>query len=307
MHLDKIEYAGWEDCLRLRNGRVELVTTTVVGPRIIRFGFTGQQNLLKEEPDQSGLRGGGEWRIYGGHRLWHAPENEQRTYVPDNQPVPYQVSDGRLILTPPVEQATGIQKEIHIRPLEIEGGFEITHRMWNHNPWTIEFSVWALTVMAPSGVAILPHPPRRPWPEQLLPSHGLVLWSYTDMADPRWTWGEKFILLRQDVTRPASLKLGMISPPGWLAYALGNHLFLKQIASPMEGVYPDLGSAVEVFTNDRFLELETLSPLTRVEPGNSVTLVERWYLLEDVNPPTSEQAVETEILPRIQALLKLDE
>ncbi|MCJ7665262.1 MAG: DUF4380 domain-containing protein, partial [Actinobacteria bacterium] len=81
------KFGGWENCLRLENDEIELVATTDVGPRIIRLGFKGGQNLFKEFGDQLGKTGGDQWRIYGGHRLWHAPEAVPRTYFPDNKPV----------------------------------------------------------------------------------------------------------------------------------------------------------------------------------------------------------------------------
>ena len=45
--VEKIEYKGWHNCYRVSNGEVELVVTGDVGPRIIRFGFVGGQNLLR--------------------------------------------------------------------------------------------------------------------------------------------------------------------------------------------------------------------------------------------------------------------
>ncbi len=42
------EYRGWSNCHRVTNGRVELIATGDVGPRIIRFGFTGGANLFGE-------------------------------------------------------------------------------------------------------------------------------------------------------------------------------------------------------------------------------------------------------------------
>ena len=79
---DVIPYGGWANCVRLTNGRTELVATTDVGPRIIRYGKPGGPNFLKEYPRQMGRRGGLRWRIFGGHRLWIAPEDVKRTYVP---------------------------------------------------------------------------------------------------------------------------------------------------------------------------------------------------------------------------------
>src|SRR5215813_199401 len=111
---ENVPYGGWPHCLHLTNGKVELIITTDVGPRVIRFGFVGGQNLFKEFKDQLGKTGGDEWRSYGGHRLWHAPEDAKRTYWPDNSTVEYVVEGNRVKLTQAIEHTTGIVKEIEI-------------------------------------------------------------------------------------------------------------------------------------------------------------------------------------------------
>ena len=85
--MDEIEFAGWDGCIRLTNGLVDLVATTAVGPRLIRLGFVDGQNFFKVIRETAGLTGGNEWHNFGGHRLWHAPEVFPRTYAPDNLPV----------------------------------------------------------------------------------------------------------------------------------------------------------------------------------------------------------------------------
>jgi hypothetical protein len=81
------EYAGWPHCYRLTNGEVEVVVTTDVGPRVIRCGFAGGQNLFKEFRDQLGKSGEPDWQPRGGHRLWLAPESVDLSYGLDNSPV----------------------------------------------------------------------------------------------------------------------------------------------------------------------------------------------------------------------------
>ena len=56
----KTEYKGWKNCYRVTNGEVELIVTGDVGPRIIRFGFVGGQNLFKEYSEQLGKKRRGE-------------------------------------------------------------------------------------------------------------------------------------------------------------------------------------------------------------------------------------------------------
>jgi hypothetical protein len=70
----------------LSNGAAEVVVTTDVGPRIIRYARAGGENMLAELPDAVTRTALGDWKAWGGHRLWHAPEGMPRSYAPDNAP-----------------------------------------------------------------------------------------------------------------------------------------------------------------------------------------------------------------------------
>src|SRR5882672_3433844 len=52
--VEKVEYKGWKNNLKLSNGTVELIATLDVGPRIIRYAHVGGENVLKEYADQLG-------------------------------------------------------------------------------------------------------------------------------------------------------------------------------------------------------------------------------------------------------------
>src|SRR5215469_322055 len=85
--IEKINYKGWPNSYRVSNGQVELVITSDIGPRIMRYGFVGGQNLFKEFAESLGKSGEPAWVARGGHRLWASPEDAVRTYAPDNGPV----------------------------------------------------------------------------------------------------------------------------------------------------------------------------------------------------------------------------
>lgn len=293
--LVKTEYAGWPNCYKLSNGRIELVITGDVGPRLIRFGFAGGDNMLYEDPAAAGLVGGDEWRLYGGHRLWHSPEHPVRTYFPDNAPVQVVESGDGIHITQSDETVNGIQKKIHLRMDDSAAQVQLVHTLTNTGPWPIKLSVWALSVMASGGTAIVPMPPRGQHPQDLLPTTQLAIWPYTDMADPRWTWGTRFVLLRQRNAAPQ--KVGMSVPGGWIAYANSGNLFVKRFGHLAGAEYPDLGSNVEVFTNSDMLEVETLGPLTELAPGSSLNHVEHWYLFDGVAAPENDADVDTNVLP----------
>jgi len=302
LSLEKINYQGWSNCYRLANNLVQLVATTDVGPRIIRFGFAGGGNEFAEFPESLGQTGGETWRVYGGHRLWHAPEAVPRTYYPDNQAIALAEHDGFIRLIQPTETTTGIQKEMDIRLAPDAARVVVTHRLYNRNPWQVELAPWALSVMRPGGTAVIPLPPRGVHPQDLLPTSSIILWPYSHMSDPRWTWGRQYVLLRHDAGRPQPQKAGVRASDGWIAYANEGHLFVKTFAYVAGADYPDLGSSVEMFTNAEMIEIETLGPLTPLEPGTAVTHTETWHLFDDVPLPHSESDVNSAIIPKINSI-----
>jgi hypothetical protein len=300
---EKVAYGGWQNCIRLTNGSIELIITTDVGPRVIRCGFVGEQNLFHEVKEELGKTGGSEWRPYGGHRLWHAPEQMPRTYAPDNEPVPYTWDGKTLTLTQSVEPSTGIVKQIEISLSSTEDHVRLVHRLMNNNLWDIEAAPWCLTVMAPGGRAIFPQEPYIAHSEYLLPARPLVLWHYTNMRDPRWIWGARYIQLQQDPTVPkddrGKQKAGMLNKQGWAAYVLKGDVFLKRFGYDPNATYPDYGCNTEAFTNADMLEVETLGPLRKIPSGGSVEHVEHWFVFKaDVG--TDEAEIDAKLLPLVQ-------
>ncbi|MCF7668576.1 MAG: DUF4380 domain-containing protein [Verrucomicrobia bacterium] len=293
-------YGGWQNCVRLSNGEIEMIATTDVGPRVIRLGFINGQNLFKEVESEIGKTGGSEWRGYGGHRLWHAPEAMPRTYAPDNQPIDCDWDGTTLRLTQATEESTGVQKQINITLDPEINRVKLTHRITNRNLWTIDLSPWCLTVMAPGGRAIFPQEEYKPHPDYLLPARPLVLWHYTDMQDPRWNWGTKYIQLKQDPSPDVSKqKIGLLNKKGWCAYTLNGEVFLKRFGFTPDAEYPDYNCNNETFTNPDMLEVETLGPMTKLEPGEATEQVEQWFLFKkDIG--ASEESIDDNLLPLVE-------
>jgi len=297
--MTKKPFGGWKNCIWLSNGQVELVATTDIGPRIVRFGYVDGQNFLCELKSQMGLTGGDEWRNYGGHRLWHAPEMMPRTYDPDNTPIDYQWKNGKLTLTQPVEPTTGIVKQMEITLHPRSHQVTIIHRLTNTNLWPIKLAPWCLTVMALDGRAIIPQEPFHDEPEYLLPSRTLVLWPYTDMQDPRFIWGSRYLQIKQDPRAPSKQKIGALNTLGWTAYCLNDEVFIKRYPYDPKAQYVDLGCNIEIFTNPDILEIESLGPLTELDHQQTVTHTEDWFLFK-ANIPETEDAITRKLLPLVK-------
>lgn len=302
--MNKIEYGGWPNCIQLSNGTISLIATTDVGPRIIWFGPARGENLFKEYEDMVGQTGGDEWRIFGGHRLWHAPENMPRTYAPDNAPIEYEWDGETLHLSQPVEASTGIKKDMFITMSRDKNSVRVLHRLTNMNQWEITLAPWGLSVMREGGVGIFPQEEHRPHSEYLLPARPVVLWHYTDMSDPRWTWGEKFIQLRQDINADGPQKFGFLNKQGWMAYALNGNVFIKTCPHEEGAEYVDFGCNTESYTGSDMLELETVGPLTPLAPnGGSVEHVENWYVF-DAEVGETDAAIDAALNPLLAQVEK---
>jgi hypothetical protein len=290
--VEKVNYLNQPNCYKLANGTVETIVTTDIGPRIIRYGFHGEENILGEVPDSVIKTELGDWKPWGGHRLWTAPESNPRSYSPDNSPIEFESNAANSIrLIQPVEPRTSIQKEMTVTLASTGTDLTIHHKITNRGLWEINLAPWALTIMNGGGVAILPQEPYRSWDEELLPARPLVLWHYTDLSDTRWAFGPKYIQLKTDEDMTAPQKLGIANKQGWAAYYRQNTLFVKRFSYVEGASYPDYGCNNEVYTTASFIEIESLGPLTRLEPGAATTHEERWSLHRHIGLDGSEDSL----------------
>ncbi len=276
--VETVAWGGWPNCRRISNGDVELILTADVGPRLIRYAFPGGGNILLEMADQLGKSGEPDFQPRGGHRVWSAPERFPRTYYPDNEPVEIHAAGSMVEAVAPVERTTGLRKRMAVRMAARGSAVTVVHSIENTLAWPVEVSLWALTMMAPGGMGIAGFPPRGTHPEMLAPTHPLVMWAFTDLSDPRWKFTNKYMLLRQDESRPDPTKLGLFHERTWGAYLRGSDLFVKRCEAHAGRPYPDLGCSYETFANGFTLELETLSPLVKLDTGERVEHAERWSL-----------------------------
>jgi len=299
--VEKTAYKGWKNCYRVSNGEVELIVTGDVGPRIIRFGFVGGQNLFKEFADQMGKAGEEKFQLRGGDRVWKAPEDPVATWAPDNVPVEITPTAAGLVARAPIEPLTNLQKEIEISMSPSGTSVTVSHRITNHSLFALEFAPWVLTMMAPGGTEITGFPPRGTHPANLEATNPLVMWAYTNLADKRLIFTKKYLLLRQDPVVSEAQKVGLFNRDTWAAYLLNGEAFVKRASADPAKPYTDFGCSFETFTNNEFLEIETLGPITKVEPSRTVEQVEHWSLARNVSLiQQTDEAIDS-LLSQLQA------
>ena len=304
VEIERVQFFNLPNCYRLSNGKVEVIATTDIGPRIIGYRLEGSENILAElGPDAVVKTELGDWHPWGGHRLWHAPESMPRSYVPDNSPIKAElVGEDAIRLIQPTETATGIQKEILVR-LAPEGTcVSLVHKLTNKGLWAVELAPWALTIMRGGGTTIIPQEPYIPHEEKLLPARPMVLWHYTDLTDPRWTFLKKYICLRTDEKLNHPQKIGVLNKQGWAAYLRNDLLFVKRIPFVEGATYPDMGCNCETYTAGTFMEIESLGPMTRLDPGGSIEHTEQWFLFDGVKADITDASLDKVIKPLLEEL-----
>lgn len=294
-----IDLYGWK-CLTLKSGDAEIAIPTEIGPRVVSCTVDGGANLFHSVKDQQGGSGEAEWLLRGGHRLWHSPEIKPRTYDPDNFAIKVTALDeGReLLLEAPHADPSGMLKTIQISALGAET-FKLTHRLRNTLQWPIQCAPWALTVLEKGGLSTIPLLPKGSHETDLLPNYTMVPWTYTDFSRPEWRFHHDFIAI--DTAKAAvPQKLGLTNYPGWAAYWQPPGTFVKAASIDPRKTYPDFGCVYETFCNDFMIELETLGPLTTIQPGASIEHVEYWGVFAGLPKPETDQVYNKDFRPVIE-------
>lgn len=270
--------------LSLCAGGIKLSVTTDIGPRVIFYGKEGGENILFEDindevnkPEElmdPVLKGKGGWHIYGGHRLWKSPEYMD-TYYPDNAPVKTEILPNGAVFTAPVELTTGLEKSVKIT-MDEKGVATLEHKFVNKGEkQTTPIAMWALTVMDGGAEA---HLPLDTSDTAFLPNRNIVHWCYNKVDDRRLKISDDDIVIGFDKSVPHPLKVGTMNTLGYVFAFTKAGKFTIKLPAPDGGVYPDFSCNVESYTYNLFTEIETLSSLFTLKPGESRTHTEVWSL-----------------------------
>lgn len=264
--------------LELEYGDLLMSVTIDVGPRIIHFSRRLGQNIMFNDlndevsKDVSKYFGEGNiWHLYGGHRIWASPEGET-TYIPDNDPVPYEIKGNSVEFFPRAWPKVGLQSSLKISFLgdnKVSVSMSLTN---TGDPKKI--ALWALTVLKPGGKmeAYLPKKDTG-----YLPNRNLVMWPYASISDKRFSFSDDKLTVQSNDRASNPFKVGFYTDKGKIIYTLGKETFTKTF-EVKEGEYPDMNCNVETYTSKLIHEVETLSPLVSIGKGDTIYHEEIWTL-----------------------------
>jgi hypothetical protein len=281
---------------RLANDHLWVDVLATAGPRIVRLGLADSPaNILAETPGDGWDTPHGRYELFGGHRLWFAPEDPDRVAVPDGQGLRIEPEADGIRLTGSAEVPTGLVRSMTLRLDPDHPSIEVCHALQNVGDRPTELAPWSITQLPLGGTVLLPQRAAA-FGHRVHPNRTLVLWPYTSWEDPRFQPRDG--LLSIDALAGRDLKLGYFNDAGWVGYVRNGTSLIRQF-EPLAGQpHPDLGCNVEVYVGDRYLELELLGPLRVLEPGATVTLVERWQIATVDDPGGADaRAIAAQIDP----------
>ncbi len=277
-------YKEFGNVIKISNGKTEMLITKDFGPRIIRYGFIGGENIMndeifstieKNEKIEKYYYKGAYWKNYGGHRLWVSPESMPETYYPDNEPYEFEFTENGVKITNAPQKENGVQLTFVIEYKNDD--ITVKHIIKNIGNAPKTFAAWALTVAAKGGIEIIPFNDND---TGLLHNRQISIWHYTDLRDERIYLGHKYATVLQDVNAKTNLKLGFNNNKGFAFYVVNNSTFKISYTPSQDLPYPDNNVSFETYSCKDFTEVETLSPLKTVAPNEEITHTETWQLFK---------------------------
>ena len=267
--------AQWGRVLWLRSENAELAVALDFGIRIVHASYPGMENLFYEQPNDlsDGFVEKDGWRLYGGHRMWLAPEST-KSYYPDNQPVSYEITDGGVLVTQPVDPWMQIQKRLRI-DFQEDGSVRVEQSFENISDAPMIGAAWGVNTLDAGGRAVVSFDGGNRG--EFNPHRVVSLWADTSLHDPRLYFAKDHLVATHIPSRDY-LKIGLYSNPGKAVFEnKGQRFTLTYDAQPLE-CYADNGCNFELYMCMQFMELESLGVNTEILPGQSAVHVETWKL-----------------------------
>jgi hypothetical protein len=277
LRIEKLDYKGWHDAHRISNGKIELIIVPQIG-RIMSLSHVGQENILWENLQESGniyLPTQKKWINYGGYKLWLAPQSElgwpPDPYI-DRGCYSFDVIDDQTIrLLGVIHPVKMLRLSIDIKLIHGQSELVLTHRMENHSKQSMAVSFWGVSQVKPNGqISVIPTFWQTPiWDLKLseikqIPSQNIIQRS------------DLYHLAHRDI--PDKKKVYFFLENAVMTYDWDGYRFIKQFDPYQRFAYPEADSNFEVYFCPQYIELETVSPLITVDPGQSGQDTVRWKL-----------------------------
>jgi len=287
-----IDYGGWEKCFQFRAQDKDVTALLVpqIGARLIQYSLNGE-NILFDPVEARGktIEKNTGWFWAGGYQIDIGPEMRG---IPAHRELwmggklwgnMRSIGRGPLIIESEPEPILGVKITKSIYMNRTTGTLDVGQEMTNVSEKVQNYCFWDRTLCEGGGYSIIKLNPKSRYKagwcwgtsDKNLPGG----WSYN--GDTPESPNVKILdgVLVAHCFGKSGSKLGTDSHAGWIAYARGKLLFIKQFPVDPNGKYTDGGMTVANYYSDRVAELEPISPEVAMKPNESYSFDERWFLV----------------------------
>lgn len=291
-----IGYVGYPDCIELHNETTRVVLCPAAGGRVLVYALAGQNALYLEEEDATVDIAPGARASMSAGRFDIGPEK----IVPTRELLWSGKWQGEITgersakLTSQKDPATGTQLVREFRLAATGSQLACTQTINNISDHVTEWCHWSRTFARGNGICVIPLTPNSRFP------NNYVMYETGDLinlrpTDPNIRTRDGFL----EITGvPKEPKLGMDSYAGWFGYLMPHDvLFVKRYKVFPDRVYNEVaGLTISIwYPEGKRVELEPIGPRERLQPGESASFTEEWWLLPYEFPPTGTQVDLTEL------------
>ncbi len=283
-----IEYLGWSGSVELTNGELRVVVVPAIG-RVMHLGLAGGPNLLWENPALAGKTLSGAplvengqpvWANFGGDRVWPSEESwfprlngaprPPDIWIDGSACTAKLLADG-VTLECPVSPLCGARavRTLRLSPagtrVMLRQRLEKRRLARRRGLEPVPLAVWGVTQVQPPSQSLLSLARASRYPARFFP----FKWADLPDNDPAGHFsidGDVGVFLT-DPKQPQ--KVGA-DAPRWVAAIVDTTVLARVFRYEPGREYPDGGTSATIFTSPELTELETLSPLARLRPGESI-------------------------------------
>ena len=302
-----VPFFGYDKAIELTRSNARVVLCPQVGGRVVEFSVDGKDALFLEEAEKS-WQPGQKGAVSAG-RFDFGPELTVPAHPElwSGEWIGHVTGSDSARLTSPQDEKSGIQlvRDFQLRESKSDESavsicLSCTQTIHNISQETREVCHWGRSFSPGGGICLIPlgdRPSRFPSKYAMYEESAIINVRNTD-AKIREREGFLEIL-----APPRKPKLGFDATAGWLGYLMPNNLlFVKRFATFPDRVYNEAaGLTISVWypTGPR-IELEPIGPRERLQPKQSASFTEDWWLLP-FTYPAEGQSID---LKTLDALVK---
>jgi hypothetical protein len=286
---EKLTYVGYPNCIELSNKTTRVILCPAAGGRVLVYALNGENSLYLEEEETGKPYVPGTKASMSAGRFDIGPEKiiPRRDALWSGKWIGEITGQRSARLTSQKNKATGTQLIRDFALAADSSHLSCTQTIVNISDQKTEWCHWSRTFAKGNGICIIPLTQPSRFPNNYVMYEGGDLINLRP-SDPRIRTRDGFLEITGVPKHP---ELGMDSQAGWFAYLMHNDLcFVKRFRVFPDRVYNEVASlTISIWYPEDRRVVEPIGPRERLQPGESASFTEDWWLLPHSYPRDNQQ------------------